>query len=258
MRNARRLWLRFLVSGVGCVLVTGLTSRGQERPPAFEQIVGRPRGVPQLSPEGEWVEIINATARWVVIQTQAGQQFPIAASDLGDFLIRWPSSLDALGNQSVVEAMGADRSSNIVETPHVDVFEGGDQALVGPTYYNSLLPTASMIINAWDYFGQTALYGQAYPTSPSMLGAPVGLHVVGTVLNRSPLQLTLPGNNIATVVPPAGTELNVTRVTRGAVAYIRKGDYAFLVPKQITPKGLILSEFVLYKTIPFPLFNPLR
>jgi hypothetical protein len=91
-----------------------------------------------------------------------------------------------------------------------------------------------------------------------MLGASVGLHVVGTVLNRSPLQLSLPGNNIATVVPPAGTELNVTRVTRGAVAYIRKGDYAFLVPKQITPKGLILSEFVLYKTIPFPLFNPLR
>ena len=81
MRNSRRLRPRFLVLGVCCALVPGLTSRGQERPPAFEQIVGRPRGVPQLSPEGEWVEIINATSRWVVIQSQAGQQFPIAASD---------------------------------------------------------------------------------------------------------------------------------------------------------------------------------
>jgi hypothetical protein len=258
MRNSRRLWLLLLVFGVCGALVPGLTSRGQERPPAFEQIVGRPRGVPQLSPEGEWVEIINATPRWVVIQSQAGQQFPIAASDLGDFLIRWPSSLDALGNLSVVEAMGAARVSNIVETPHVDVFEGGDQSLVAPTYYNSLLPTAAMVINAWDYFGQSAMLGQTYPTSLSMLGAPVSLHVVGTVLNRAPLQVSLPGNNIATIVPPAGTELNVTRVTRGAVSYIRKGDYAFLVPRQITPRGLVLSEFVLYKTVPFPLFNPLR
>ncbi|HZW29917.1 MAG TPA: hypothetical protein VFF52_04365 [Isosphaeraceae bacterium] len=258
MRNARRLWPWVLVLGGCSALVPGLRSHGQERPPAFEQIIGRPRGVPQLSPQGEWVEIINATPRWVVIQTQAGQQFPIATSDLGDFLVRWPSSLDALGNQSVVEAMGADRASNIVQTSHIDVFEGGDQALVGPTYYNSLLPTPYQIINAWDFYGQFALYGQAYPTSPSMLGAPVGLHVVGPVLNRVPLQVSLPGNNIATVVPPAGTELIVTRVTRGAVTYIRKGDYAFLIPREITPKGLILSEFVLYKTIPFPLFNPLR
>ena len=105
MRSSRRLWPRFLVFGVCWILATGLTSHGQERPPAFEQIVGRPRGVPQLAPEGEWVEIINATARWVVIQTQSGQQFPIEVKDLGDFLVRWPSSLDALGPQSVVEAM---------------------------------------------------------------------------------------------------------------------------------------------------------
>jgi hypothetical protein len=235
-----------------------MTSLAQERGLVFEQIVGQRRGLPQIPSEGAWGEIINVTSRWVVIQNQAGQQYPIAIDDLGKFLARWPSSLDALGNQSVVEAFGADLGSNVVETEHVDVFEGGDQSLVAPTYYNSLLPTSSMIVNSWDYFGQAALYGTAFPNSPSMLGAPVSLHVVGSVVNRAPLQLGLPGNNISTVVPPAGRQLIVTQLTRGAVSYIRKGDYAFFVPRAITPRGLVLSQFVLYKTISLPLFNPLR
>jgi hypothetical protein len=258
MRKSRTLWPRFLVWCVSCALVPGMASLAQERGLVFEQIVGQPRGLPQLSPDGEWAEIINATPRWVVIQNQTGQQYPIAVDDLGEFLVRWPSSVDQLGNQSVVEGFGQDLGSNIVETPHVDVFEGGDQALVAPTYYNSLLPTNAMILNAWDYFGQGSLYGLAFPTSPSMLGVPVSLHVAGNVVNRAPLQVSIPGNNIATVVPPAGRQLSVTRVTRGASSYIRKGDYAFFVPKEITPKGLVLSQFILYKTIPFPLFNPLR
>jgi len=235
-----------------------MVTLAQERELVFEQIVGQARGLPQLSPQGEWGEVIHATSRWVVIQHQSGQQYPIAVDDLGEFLVRWPSSVDALGIQSVVEGFGQDLGSNVVETPHIDVFEGGDQALAVPTYYNSLLPTNAMILNAWDYFGQGSLYGMAFPTSPSMLGGPVTLHIVGTVVNRVPLQLSIPGNNIATVVPPTGRQLIVTRVTRGATSTIKKGDYAFFVPSEITPRGLILSQFILYKTTPFALFNPGR
>lgn len=80
------------------------------------------------------------------------------------------------------------------------------------------------------------------------------IHVVGNPVNRSPLQLSVPGNNLASVVPPAGEGYTVSQVTRGDIAYIRKGDHAFLMPQAITPRGLVLSQFVLYKTIPFRQF----
>ena len=71
--------------------------------------------------------MINVTSRWIVIQNHSGQQYPIAADDIGEFLVRWPSSLDNLGPQSVVEAVGRDAGSNMVEVSHVDVFEGADR-----------------------------------------------------------------------------------------------------------------------------------
>src|SRR4051794_8423126 len=108
MWKSRRLWPRFLVLCVSCALVPGMATLAQERELVFEQIVGRARGLPQLSPQGEWGEVINATSRWVVIQHQSGQQYPIAVDNLGEFLVRWPSSVDALGVQSVVEGFGQD------------------------------------------------------------------------------------------------------------------------------------------------------
>jgi hypothetical protein len=258
MRESRWLWPRSLLFCVSCALVPGMASLAQDRQLVLDQIVVQPRGLPQLAPEGVWGEIINVTSRWVVIQNQSGQQYPIGIGDLGEFLVRWPSSRDALGNQSVVEAIGPDLGNNVVETRHVDVFEGGDSSLVTPTYYNSLLPSPAMIINSWDYTGQNSIFSWPLLTSPSLMGAPVVLHAVGNVVNRDPLQLKIPGNNIASVVAPFGEQLTITQVTRGAVSYIKKGDYAFLMPKEITPRGLVLSQFILYKTIAFPLFNPAR
>ena len=56
---------------------------------------------------------------------------------------------------------------------------------------------------------------------------------------------------------PAGEDgFTVTQVTRGTIAHVRKGDYAFMMPQQIGQQGLILSQFVLYKSIPFRQFNP--
>ena len=55
-------------------------------------------------------------------------------------------------------------------------------------------------MNAWDYAGQSMLYGWAYPITNGANGIPSRLHVVGSVSQRSPLRLAVPGNNIATVV----------------------------------------------------------
>jgi hypothetical protein len=252
---------------VPCALVVVIPSQAQDPGLAFDQVVGHPRGLPQLPPQGAWGEVINATSRWIVIQNHSGQQYPIAASDVGEFLVRWPSGVTSLGPQSVVEAVGRDAGSNVVEVNHIDVFEGGDRNLVVPTY-NTLLPNNSVVttvdpgfnrlMNAWDYGGQNQLYGWAYPTGIGGNATAIRLHVVGTVINRVPLRLSLPGNNAATVVAGENVEFTVSQVTRGSMDYVRKGDYAFMLPRQINAKGLVLSQLVLYKSIPLWQFNPVR
>ena len=158
--------------GCAFVLLAPKPTLSQDPRLAFDQVVGHPRGLPQLPPQGAWGEVINATPRWLVIQNHSGQQYPIALDDIGEFLVRWPGSVNQLGPDSLVEAVGNDLGSNVVEVTHVDVFEGTDRSLVAPTY-NSLLannavvttidPTFNRFMNAWDYAGQSMLYGWAYP-----------------------------------------------------------------------------------------------
>jgi hypothetical protein len=259
--------LRFLLVGAICLFVADMPSWAQDPELAFDRVVGHPRGLPQLPPQGAWGEVINATSRWIVIQNHSGQQYPIAAEDVGEFLIRWPSSVQNLGLQSMAEAVGVDLGSNVVEVEHVDVFEGADRTLVAPTY-SSLLPNNAVVttvdpgfnrlMNAWDYGGQNQLYGWAYPTGVVNNGNPIRMHVVGSVVERIPLRLSILGNNVATVVPGDNVQFTVTQVTRGSLDYARKGDYAFLMPRQLNPKGLVLSQLVLYKSIPFRQFSNTR
>jgi len=242
-----------------------MPSLAQDPQFAFDQVVGQPRGLPQLPPQGAWGEVINATTRWIVIQNHAGQQYPISVDDIGEFLVRWPSSLDNMGGATVVEAVGRDLGSNVVEAGHINLFEGTDRSLVAPTY-NSVLPNNNLVttvdpgfnrfMNAWDYGGQRMLYGWAYPVSPGIQGIPARLHVVGTVVRRVPLQLSVLGNNFATVVPGENEVFTITQVTRGSINYVRKGDYAFMLPREINPKGLAVSQLVLYKSMQFRQFNP--
>lgn len=242
-----------------------MPSLAQDPQFAFDQVVGQPRGLPQLPPQGAWGEVINATSRWIVIQNHSGQQFPIAIDDVGEFLVRWPSSVDRLGAGSLVEAVGRDLGSNVVEVSHVDVFEGPDRTLVSPTY-NSLLPNNAAVttidpgfnrlMNAWDYAGQSMLYGWAFPVTTGINGIPARLHVVGSVIQRAPLVLSILGNNFATVVAGENVQFTVSQVTRGAMTHVRKGDYAFMLPLEINAKGLRLSQLILYKSIPFRQFNP--
>ena len=144
---------RWLRSGLIAVLVVFAlsaagTARAQNRDVAFDAVVSQPRGLPDLPPNGAWGEVINATSRWIVIQNHAGQQFPIAIEDITEFLIRWPSSLDALGPGSLVEAIGPNVGSNTIRTDHIDVFEGTDRTLVSPTY-NDRLPN-NMVVTTLD------------------------------------------------------------------------------------------------------------
>ena len=146
----------------------------------------------------------------------------------------------------MVEAVGPDLGSNTLQTSHVDVFEGEDRTLVAPTY-NRLLPNNAVVttvdpgfnrlMNAWDYGGQRQLYGWAYPVSPGIHrnseSSPRRRHRV----NRVPLRVGLPGNNFAEIVAGDAVQFTVSQVTRGSMNYVRKGDYAFLMPRQINPEG---------------------
>jgi hypothetical protein len=264
-----------LLFGLACCFFPGDSVRaqaqGQDHDLAFGAGPGLPRGLPNLPPQGAWGEVINVTSRWIVIQNHAGQQFPIAVDDIQEFLIRWPYSLASTTEQSWVEAIGQDGGSNVVHVNHIDVFEGSDRSLVRPTY-NSILPNNMVVttvdpgfnrtMNAWDYAGQNMLYGWAYPVPANLSGIPSRLHVVGNVLDRDPpgqlIRINLPGNNFATIVPDGSGQMTVSQVTRGSPNFVRKGDRAFLMPVQTAPRGLILSQLVLYKQVPRAQFNPNR
>jgi hypothetical protein len=237
----------------------------QNRDVAFDAVRGQRTGVPQLPPDGAWGEVVNATSRWIVIQNHDGQQFPIAIDDIQEFLVRWPYSANELTQESMVEVAGQDVGSNVVRVNHIDVFEGTNRMLVSPSY-NQILPNNMIVttldpgfnrfMNAWDYAGQNLLYGWAYPVPPNLTGIPNRLHVVGNVIGKAlgpatlQLRVGLPGNNFATIVPDDSGRLTVTEITRGDARYVKKGDYAFLMPLQITARGVVLSQFVLYKQVP--------
>ncbi|MCA1686496.1 MAG: hypothetical protein LC745_11090 [Planctomycetia bacterium] len=219
--------------------------------------------LPPTPPQGAWGEVIMANRRWMVVQNHYGQQFPIDMEAIAQFLIRWPTRLDALTGDSRVEAIGPDLGSNTLATDHVDVFEGADRDLVQPTF-NSLLPNNRPVttidpgyqrfMNPFDIGSQNLLHGWAYPVSPGMAGIPARLHVVGNVFNVNPLlQVSVQGNNFATIVP--GGDATITRVTRGNTSFAEKGDLVFLMPTNITMRTVVLSQAVLYKRIPITQFR---
>ena len=74
----------------------------------------------------------------------------------------------------------------------------------------------------------------------------------GRSSSACPCDCSILGNNFATVVAGDNVQFTISQVTRGTIDMARKGDYAFLMPRQINPKGLVLSQLVLYKSIPVP------
>lgn len=267
--NASR-WFR-IVAALGFVAAGSLATA----PPTVAQnpirdaiqnaLAGRGAAVPNTPPQGAWGEIINATNRWLVLQNHAGQQFPIAVEDIEEFLIRWPSNVDEISPQALVEAVGPSPGSNIIRTDHIDFFEGGDRLLVSPTY-RELLPNNMAVtvldpgfgryMNAWDYGGQNMLYGWAYPVPPSMATSPTRLHVVGNMINRVPLRLGVLGNNEATVAPGPTGRITVTQITMGDPRMVSKGDFAYILPIEARIRGLRVAQLVVYKNVLLRTFVP--
>lgn len=267
-----RIRWRAVFAGSALVFVlacAGGPRAGARQAEVIPQMVGRPNPLPQVPPEGAWGEVVNATDRWIVVQNHAGQQFPIAVMDTGRFLVRWPYTLDMLGAESLVEAYGRDLGSNTLETAHLDVYEGTDRTLVSPSFSrvgprNANLPTPSpvfsliynSVLNSWGYPGTLSMYGWAYPVAPNGTDeVALPLHLVGPPLDRVPLRLAIPGNNAAGVVPGRNIQFSITQVTRGSMQYVRKGDVAYLIPIGVKPSGIVVSQLVLYKNIPFVRFK---
>lgn len=258
-------WIRvgLVLLGVLAVPVIALRAQSYGSSPIGNLTGGWLLPLPPAPPRGAWGEVIFANERWIVIQNHQGQQFPISADSINQFLIRWPTTFAALTPQSWVEAIGVDIGSNTLRTGHVDVYEGADRNLVQPTY-RSVLPTNAVVttidptfnrmMNAFDIASQNMLYGWAYPINPGGNGIPGQLYVVGNAVRINPLQLGTPGNNFATVLPDDSGIISITQVSRGTASFAEKGDFAFLTPVDLTAKSLVLAQLVLYKKIPMSQF----
>jgi hypothetical protein len=221
--------------------------------------------LPPVPPRGAWGEVIMANAKWVVVQNHLGQQFPIAADSIGQFLIRWPYSEAAMTGQSMAEVIGQDASSNVIRTDHVDVFEGNDRNLVAPAY-NWLAPEGMMgtavdpnlnrFMFGFDMLFMNELYGWAYPMPAATMGVPVRIHVVGAVVGKNPVRLMMPGNVLMTVMPADLSGVSITQMTRGSTSFAEKGDLVFLMPVDLTTRTVALSQLVLYKKMPLREYRP--
>lgn len=205
---------------------------------------------------GEWFEVVTATPRWLVLQNQKGQQFPVAAQATGMFLIRWPTSLDRITPQALVEATGIDLGSNEMRTDHVDVYEGTARGLVTP-YFASQATGGMLNNNAYTQVNlQFNLFQPQFGVGagPVIADAAGGwIHVVGPATTLNPLRLAIGGNiNVAVYPMPAGMAL--FQVTPGAVDFLRPGDLVFAIPQGMTAKSVVLSQLIAYKSIPFDRF----
>ncbi len=256
-----RCGLLGLVAGVG---LANTPARAQYNPAPMGRMAAP---LPQLPQKGIWGEVIMANNKWIVIQNNLGQQFPISLQGQGGarFLIRWPTSLNALTPRSLVEAIGVDRGSNTLIADEVVVYEGSAQSMVTPEL-RSLLgdgnrpvtatdPGYFRGVNAFEVGEQYSMYGWAFPVPPGNQGG-ARLRAVGRVANLNPLRLHVPANNIATVLPPASGNFPLTEVTLGSSTFVKKGDLAFVMPTDVTPKSLVVSHLVVWKKMPKSQFVP--
>ncbi len=216
-----------------------------------------PAGMQQarIPVSGSWGEIITVTPRWMVVQNQMGQQFPIAADRVGQFLVRWPYSTDQLSPQSMIEVLGPNGAgTHTVIADHIDVYEGSAQSLVSPTMSNLVGNNRSLNFIDID---QQNTYGIVYYMSPEEYAMPNRLHVVGPFqgAGNGQLQIAGPGMNWFTVQPSVNG-MSVTQVTLGSNSYARRGDLVYLVPQNVGPRSVDVSQLVLYKKIPLRMFQP--
>jgi len=208
----------------------------------------------RLPPQGVWAEIITVTPKWMVIQNQLGQQFPIEANRVRQFLIRWPYSTNQLTPASVIEVTGPEAGSNVIITDHIDVYEGDAQSLVSPAVNN--LYGYNRTVSAFDTDQQNT-YGVVYWMSPEEYAIPSRMHVVGNSMGvgADSVRVAGFGQNWYTIQPSVNG-MTVTQVTLGTNSYARRGDLVYLVPENVGARSLDVGQLVLYKKIPLRGFQP--
>ena len=210
-------------------------------------------GAPNIPASGDWAEIVTVTSKWLVIQNQKGQQFPVSLDAIAEAAIRWPIVPSQISAGALLETTGLDLASNGVRTDHVDVFEGSARRMVWPIYQKLIgfnrKPTAMDTLN----IGLYGFYG--VPMLPGEEMMPNRLHVAGPIAAMNPLQIAASGNNTVPIVP-ADSGITFTQVTPGNISYLRPGDLLYVVPSDLNQKTLILSQLVAYKPMSFSNFVP--
>jgi hypothetical protein len=208
----------------------------------------------RIPPQGFWAEIITVTPKWMVVQNEIGQQFPIASDRVGQFLIRWPYSTNELTPASMIEVTGPEAGSNVIIADHIDVYEAEAQSLVSPAVNN--LYGYNRTVSAFDTDQQNS-YGVVYWMSPEEYAIPSRMHIVGNsmAVGGDPVRVAGFGQNWYTIQPSVNG-MSVTQVTLGNNSYARRGDLVYFVPMNVGPRSVDVSQLVLYKKIPLRNFQP--
>lgn len=236
------------VTWAGAAMVCSLVTpcRAQQNPPALRP--DQP-GMTQswIPEEGEWLQVLTVTDKWIVLQNEIGQQFPVSFDAVNLFIMRWPTNASRIGPGDLVEATGLDVGSNTIATDHIDVFKGAARNLVTPTLQRII--GYNRVVTMFDAERQrtfgTTLMGALTPDEWFM---PWRYHVVAPALSTVPLVLSVGGNN-GLAVQSGNNGVTMMEVTPGAPSFVRPGDIAYAVPilEQTTPRTVVLSQLVIYK-----------
>ena len=215
-------------------------------------------GQQQVAP-GDWAEVLSVTPKWLVLQNQRGQQFPVslARENIRLFVIRWPVDLNRISPRAVVEVTGIDLGTNRIRADHLDVFDADAINLVGSNW-----PAVTRIVGQGTVLRQYTvdpddLYN-GYDFLNSVTGGPNvpdRLHVVAPVAGFNPFRLATGGNNQLGILP-GGNGLFMTQVTPGSSGLIKAGDLVYFIPIQAGPKSLSLAQLVVYKRMARDQFVP--
>jgi hypothetical protein len=207
---------------------------------------------PRIPPPGDWLEVVTVTPKWVVLQNQMGQQFPVSLDSVELFVMRWPTSLPEISPNALIEATGVEVNANQIRTDHMDVFDGIERRFVMPTVEQVV--GFNRVVTAFD-LDMMNTYGIRFPLLPIEEQMPTRLHVVGPLIGVNPVRVAIPGNN-AVAIFPAVNGIYITQVTAGSPQYVRPGDLVYAVASTMTPRTVVLSQLVVYKSMSINQFIP--
>jgi len=202
-----------------------------------------------------WAEVLTVTSKWVVLQNDRGQQFPVSFDAIQLFIARSPLRISRIPAGALVEATGPDTGNSALLTNHVDVYSGGARDMVTPTFL--YLNGNGFVSRQIDFTFNPGVYGDLYPGigSPiqgNVLSGPIQIHVVGPPTALAPLRLNTPGNSAIGILPATPGGITATQITPGTSSILKPGDVVYFVSTGIGVKSLVLSQLIVYKQVEAP------